>query len=552
MHLSSTRILLLSMALFCTGYIPAQDAQLFFPDGNEPKKANPLAFVDIAPAVAAPTVNVTVFPSAAIAVVSKYIYGNNANVYMSQMVTEADLMGYIRLLSPHVIRYPGGNLSNLFFWNAAPGELPCDVPKPLWTGTEKRNKEKFWYGKNDKSTALSVDNYYRMLDEVGAEGNICVNYGYARYGLSHDPVGKAAHLAADWVRYDKGRTRYWEIGNENYGNWQAGYRIDTSISKDHQPEIITGDLYGKHFKVFVDSMRKAAAETGCDIKIGAVLVEVEKDYGTEKEKSWNDDFFKAAGDAADFFVVHSYYTPYMEDSDVPVILNSAAKETKKIADHMQDVCRRNKVELKPIALTEWNIFAIRSKQSCSYINGMHAVLVLGELVKNQVGMANRWNFANGYDRGDDHGMFNIGDEAGVPKWNPRPAFYYMYYFQQFFGDRMVTTQTSGNDEVVVYGSSFHSGETGLVVVNKSNHNQVVRIAVEKPEKSGRYYYYSLTGGEDNRPFSQQVFVNGYPPSYKTGGPIDHLTEIKALSSTYDKEGIIIECPAYSVQFIRMD
>ena len=54
----------------------------------------------------------------------------------------------------------------------------------------------------------------------------------------------AAHLAADWVRYDNGRTKYWEIGNEDNGTWEAGYRIDLHNNHDGQPQIITGDLYG--------------------------------------------------------------------------------------------------------------------------------------------------------------------------------------------------------------------------------------------------------------------------------------------------------------------
>ena len=65
-----------------------------------------------------------------------------------------------------------------------------------------------------------------------------------RYGTSANPVAAAAHLAADWVRYDNGRTKFWEIGNESYGNWEAGYSIDVSKNKDGQPEFITGALYG--------------------------------------------------------------------------------------------------------------------------------------------------------------------------------------------------------------------------------------------------------------------------------------------------------------------
>jgi hypothetical protein len=38
--------------------------------------------------------------------------------------------------------------------------------------------------------------------------------------------------------------------------------IDTNTNKDGQPKVITGQLYGQHFKIFADSMRTAATEVG--------------------------------------------------------------------------------------------------------------------------------------------------------------------------------------------------------------------------------------------------------------------------------------------------
>ncbi|MDV3197476.1 MAG: hypothetical protein Q8884_02725 [Sweet potato little leaf phytoplasma] len=35
-----------------------------------------------------------------------------------------------------------------------------------------------------------------------------MNYAYARYSTAADPVAAAAHLAAEWVRHDNGRTKY--------------------------------------------------------------------------------------------------------------------------------------------------------------------------------------------------------------------------------------------------------------------------------------------------------------------------------------------------------
>ena len=53
------------------------------------------------------------------------------------------------------------------------------------------------------------------------------------------PATAAVHYAADWVRYDNGRTKYREIGNESGGPWQAGFRINMAANQDGQPEIIS-------------------------------------------------------------------------------------------------------------------------------------------------------------------------------------------------------------------------------------------------------------------------------------------------------------------------
>ncbi len=539
------------MALGIYDYSQGQDSQGFFMDDFELKTASIPDYKDITPPLTNPAVIITVNYNDTVARVSKYIYGNNANVYMTQMITEPELINHIKLLSPDVLRYPGGNLSNLFFWNAKPGKLPEDVPNPVYVGGEKKYTDNFWYGKDERSNTLSVDNYYKMLEQTGSTGIICVNYAYARYGTGPEPVSTAAKLAADWVRYDRGRTKFWEIGNENYGKWQSGYKIDLKTNLDGQPEIISGELYGRHFKVFADSMRAAAKETGSDIKIGAIMVELPKEYYAPVENSWNRGLIEQAGDEIDFCVIHSYFTPYNENSTAATILNSPEKETLKMLQHMKEISVEHNIPLKPVALTEWNIFATGSKQSCSYINGMHATLVLGELIKNKYGMACRWDLVNRWASGNDHGMFSYGDEPGVPRWNPRPVYFYMYYFRKFFGDHMISSSVSGSDDVVAYASRFSSGEAGIVIVNKSKTEQIVEINIRDFKYGDRCYIYSLTGGDDNGEFSQKVFVNGNGPDNLTGGPVNNLKNIRALSMKIN-DGMKLIIPTLSVQFILVE
>src|SRR5262245_41389308 len=226
--------------------------QGFFLGDWQPKNITAPQFNDATKPASAPTVNVAVDPDNIITKVSKYLFGNNSNPFMTQMVTEPGLISHITNLKPNVIRMPGGNLSSIYFWNADPGAKPADAPDSLLDADGKKISGGYWYGKNTAGWTMSLDNYYSMLQQKGSTGIITVNYAYARYSTATNPVASAAHLAADWVRYDNGRTKFWEIGNESNGTWQAGYRIEQSKNKDGQPEFITGAIYGQHVKVFID------------------------------------------------------------------------------------------------------------------------------------------------------------------------------------------------------------------------------------------------------------------------------------------------------------
>lgn len=531
----------------------AQDTQGFFlKEGFVKKRAQKPPYKVFIPPPEGATALVVVNPKDTLAKVSKYIYGNNANIYTTQMVNHPTWIQYIRMLSPHILRYPGGNISNQFFWNRPLDARPEDVPDSLYFFGQLARAE-YWYGKSNDTLNLSVDNYYRMLKMTKSTGLICVNYAYARYGTGANPVQAAAHLAADWVRYDKGRTKFWEIGNENFGTWQAGYLIDSTLNQEAQPRLISGELYGRHFLVFADSMRKAAREVGADIQIGAGLVELprDKEWYNPVERDWNDGFLKIAGHAVDFFSIHSYFTPYNENSDASTILESAGRETGRMIQYMKQLCQKHGIPIKPVALTEWNIFAVGSKQQTSFINGLHAVLVLGELIRHHYGMAARWNLANRYEGGNDHGMFNFGDEPGVPRWNPRPVFFTMYYFQKFFGDHMVKSDVLGTGEIVSFASRFSSGEVGVIVVNKSTRVHTVVITLQNFTPGKRYYFYSLTGDTDNGEFSQRVFVNGVGPDYATGGPIRNLEKIPAWGGWVEK-GIRFSSLPRSVQYVLIE
>jgi Secretion system C-terminal sorting domain len=530
----------------------AQTATIFFPN-DRPLKTAIIPEYEEAPASQKSTTStVEADFTKVIAPVSKYIYGTNGNIYMGQVVDQPALIKSLQQLSPNIIRFPGGTIGGTYFFNAEKGQVPVDAPAKILDASGKEVVPNYWFGRNSESWTQSIDNYYKMLEMTNSTGIITVNYDYARYSTATNPVASAAHLAAEWVRYDNGRTRFWEVGNESYGNWQYGFHINTATNKDGQPAIITGALYGKHFKVFADSMRKAASEKGTTIYIGAMLKEeAPASWWNATDRNWNSGIFQEAGSSPDYFIIHSYYTPYQANSSATEILNSAATVSKNNYDYVYKSISDAGFGSKPIALTEWNIFAEGSKQQVSYINGMHAALLLGETIKNKYAMAIRWDLANGWAGGNDHGMFNVGDEpGGIPKWNPRASFYYMYYFQKFFGDQMVESSVSGNANVVSYASTFTSGQAGMVLVNKGTTEQTVAFNMKNFGFGNRYHYYTLTGSSDNGEFSLKVNVNGTPATYQSGGPVNFET-IKAKSTT-TASGVKLTVPARSVSYILVE
>ncbi len=493
---------------------------------------------------------ITIDAAKVITKIPRSMFGNNANLWMTQLVTEPAFLTHTTNLHPHIIRFPGGSISDVFFWNAQPGVPPADAPSTLVNADGSTSTAGYWFGKNTASWTCSVDSYYSMLQQTGNKGIITINYGYARYGTGTNPVATAAHLAADWVRYDNGRTQYWEIGNENYGDWEAGYRINTANNHDGQPALLSGQLYGQHIKVFIDSMKAAAQQIGKKIHIGAVYAEAPpQSWETDCRKNWNSGLTAQALNRPDFYVVHNYYTPWNTNSNATDILNSATSVTPSMMNYVVQNLQSNGALVKPVALDEWNIFAINSYQQVSHINGMHAVLLLGEAIKHKYGMTARWDMLNSWDNGNDHGIYSDGNEPGIAKWTPRPAFYHMYFFEKLLGDQCIAA-SGGTSSLSAYASLFTSGEINVALVNKSATAITVKIKPQNFVKGNRFYWYSLAGGTDNGEFSRKVYVNGTGPAGVSGGP-DNYTSLKAYAASA-ANGIRVTVPARGVVIMAVE
>lgn len=113
--------------------------------------------------------------------------------------------------------------------------------------------------------------------------------------------------AADWVKYanvDKGYgVKYWEIGNEVYGNGHYGDGKGWELDK-HADKSPTA--YAKNLIAYAKAMKAVDPK----VKIGAVLTTPGGWPDTEKapgdSADWNNTVLSIAGSSIDFVIVHWY------------------------------------------------------------------------------------------------------------------------------------------------------------------------------------------------------------------------------------------------------
>jgi alpha-N-arabinofuranosidase len=132
---------------------------------------------------------------------------------------DPEVVAFMKEASLPLLRFPGGNFASGYHWKDGVG--PADdrpiLPNPAWPEIE-------W---NDVGT----DEWLQLCHLVGCKPLICVNAGNG-----------TPEEAAEWVEYCNGgidtpmgafraanghpqpyNVKYWEVGNELYGDWQIGH-----------------------------------------------------------------------------------------------------------------------------------------------------------------------------------------------------------------------------------------------------------------------------------------------------------------------------------------
>ena len=470
----------------------------FFEDW-EPRTFNPSSNTDLKPAPSSSnSLTININTSNVIADVLPSHFGTNLTHFLGEsVINDNDFMSNIKNLGKSILRYPGGNGSNQFFWD---GNIPSSILNDSEITVNDLIDGSGW--------RISPDDFLQILDSTNGTGIIAVNASYARYGSSVNPLQTAASYAANFVRHMNqtlgANIKYWEVGNENYGSWQAGYIVNG--------DTIDGTKYGDIFNVFADSM-KAADPT---IKIGAVLFPNDGVYN-----NWSKQVLQKVENKADFLIVHDYFRRKNNPNNV-----TFQEMLTSINEVQQDKNNVNNMVLSytnkpsgyyPIAMTEFN--SKTGEREISMANAIFIAQALAEQIKNGFAASILWSFQNGLDSyGGDHGM-TARNSPVLADHSPRPVFYIYHFLQQFMGDRMVWSYSS-DLSVKSYASTFNSGARGVVLLNNSSNFKAVDLDFGIDTMRYNYYWYEVYANNET---DKKIFVNGQTSNFVEGGPENYAS-----------------------------
>jgi cellulose binding protein with CBM2 domain/fibronectin type III domain protein len=387
-------------------------------------------------AQADPGVTVAVNARAGLETVSDTAVGANHAIWDTTLGTP-EVADLLKGAGVQALRYPGGSYSDIYHWrdHTAPG------------GYVAPNTD--------------FDHFMAGAQRTGAQPIVTANYGTG-----------TPEEAAEWVRYANIEkhygVKYWEIGNELYGNGHYG----SNWEADNHPQKTPAE-YATIVRQFAEAM-KAVDPT---IKVGAVLttpgdwpdgIVASGDAGT-----WNQVVLSIAGPVVDFGILHWYPS----GSNGPESLS----KTNRVADFLRlarEQADRYAHKVLPIALTEINTsYGMNTQPGALFAADAYATLL-----ENGVFTVDWWNVHNGPTSFStvagqpDYADFGLLSSAGCladgticqPALNTPFAPYHALAMTSKFagpGDQLVRADAS-DPLVKVHAARKRDGGLSVLLVNQ--------------------------------------------------------------------------------------
>jgi alpha-N-arabinofuranosidase len=439
--------------------------------------------LDLAPPPA--VVHVSIDGKKKIREVDARLFGLNTAIWDGAFntVTTADLLNEA---DNQALRFPGGSASDEYHWQ-----------------TNMSEGQTFQW-------ATNFDAFANIAKATQAQVFITVNYGTG-----------TPQEAADWVRYanktKKLGFQYWEVGNENYGTWEA----DKNVRKN-DPVV-----YATRFKEYSKQMKAVDRS----IQIGAVLVASEDENANYTDQTvinprtgvahngWSAVMlatFKKLNFTPDFVIYHRYEQGPGGENDA-FLLNSSktwGNNAASIRQMLNDYLGKDAKKVE-ITCTENNsVYSNPGKQTTSLVNGLFLADSLGNIMKTEFNSFFWWDLRNGQEGSNNNGASlygwrKYGDYGIVNSANPAgpadryPTFYVYKLLKNYArgGEKVVAVSSDYNGLGAYAVRDHHTKTLNLLLINKhptSALNVSVKVDNFKVGEEAQVYTYGIPQDEAAR------------------------------------------------------
>jgi alpha-N-arabinofuranosidase len=387
----------------------------------------------------------------------------------------ADVLEKIKALRPAFIRWPGGNVAQDYHWEWGVG--PRDQ-RPTWANLSWRNEP--------EPSDFGTHEYILFCREIGAEPTLVVNV---------EGRGATAEEAAAWVEYCNGpatskygamratnghpepfNVKYWEIGNEIWGDWVRGHSDAAT--------------YGRNYNRYHAAMR-AVDPTIKFIAVG------------DNDMRWNRTVLELAGPNVDYLAIHHYYgTNEMKGDPLNLMARPLFYERfyEEVGRLIHEVVPGRDIKL---AINEWNTsLPLPREQSIEAALYGARLMNVFERSGDLVHMSAVSDLVNGWPGGviqaSRHGVYVTGT----------------YLVNQLYAAHLGAHRLAARVE----GPTFDSSLQGK--------NVPYLDGVASRSADGRRIFVKLVNTDHNRPVSVEVDIGG-----ATVGPKAELALVTAGTLT---------------------
>lgn len=367
-----------------------------------------------------------------------------------------DVFERVEALRPGFVRWPGGNVAQDYHWTWGVG--PRDQ-RATWTNTA--------WAREPEPSDFATNEYIQFCRNLKAEPTICVNA---------EGAGATAEEAANWVEYCNGPAsskfgsmraaaghpepfgvRWWEIGNEIFGDWVRGHTDPAA--------------YARHVNRYVEAMRKVDPT----IKIIAC---------GDNDQKWNRAVLRGAGKDIDVLAIHHYY-----GGEAGAEVNNLMARPLHYERFYRDVAQlvREEAPGRPItlAINEWGLF-FPPRRLYSIDQALYAARLMNVFERSAdiVTMTAVSDLVNGWPGGII--------QAGRTGLFVSPS----YLVNQLYAAHLGAERLA----VRVDSPVFDSSREGKAVP--------VLDAVASRSRDGRHLYVKAVNTDHTRPLAVSIFLEG--------------------------------------------